>query len=302
MINILNRLGYCVCYTITEELETELAYGCSAHEGILPYGLMKNNAQLRTHVAFDNFDRFIGTSTGKDTLHDTVGIVYQNDLGIDYTAPSNVLDENCNGINPTEKVQRRRKYYSPFDNSIEPYALSNRRIISIIGKETRTPNKLKESVDLDNLWMMSYALNMENTKRWFAWNSECVVDDMNPIQRIGYLPNINMSPTSDAVVRKTMDLSLDIAKECGQNYIIVSYDLAIASKAFRIQAEMAPDYDKLFINLGAFHTQHSYFKVCIYFSHSFIIAIFISRYIISIVFFAGDRQIYRLIRYNQTYD
>ncbi|GFV05785.1 hypothetical protein TNCV_5035241 [Trichonephila clavipes] len=29
-------------------------------------------------VAFDNFDRYVDTLTGKDTLHDTVGIIYQN--------------------------------------------------------------------------------------------------------------------------------------------------------------------------------------------------------------------------------
>ncbi|GFX03209.1 uncharacterized protein TNCV_1700931 [Trichonephila clavipes] len=29
-------------------------------------------------VAFDNFDKYVDTSTGKDTLHDTAGIIYQN--------------------------------------------------------------------------------------------------------------------------------------------------------------------------------------------------------------------------------
>ncbi|GFV68876.1 uncharacterized protein TNCV_1985401 [Trichonephila clavipes] len=29
-------------------------------------------------IAFDNFDRYVDTLTGKDTLHDTVGIIYQN--------------------------------------------------------------------------------------------------------------------------------------------------------------------------------------------------------------------------------
>ncbi|GFW80338.1 uncharacterized protein TNCV_2944711 [Trichonephila clavipes] len=31
-----------------------------------------------TGVAYDNFDRFVETTNGKDTLHDTVGIIYQN--------------------------------------------------------------------------------------------------------------------------------------------------------------------------------------------------------------------------------
>jgi len=34
--------------------------------------------KLSTGVAFVNFDRFVETSSGKDTLHDTVGILYKN--------------------------------------------------------------------------------------------------------------------------------------------------------------------------------------------------------------------------------
>ncbi|KAG5867137.1 hypothetical protein JTB14_011344 [Gonioctena quinquepunctata] len=33
---------------------------------------------LNTGVAFDNFDRFVETLNGKDTLHDTVGIIFQD--------------------------------------------------------------------------------------------------------------------------------------------------------------------------------------------------------------------------------
>ena len=35
------------------------------------------NASTVTGVAWDNFDRFVETKSGKDTLHDTVGVAYQ---------------------------------------------------------------------------------------------------------------------------------------------------------------------------------------------------------------------------------
>ena len=38
---------------------------------------MKRSPNLCTGLAFDNFNRFVETSTGKDTLHDTVCIAYQ---------------------------------------------------------------------------------------------------------------------------------------------------------------------------------------------------------------------------------
>ncbi|CAH1112528.1 unnamed protein product [Psylliodes chrysocephalus] len=59
-INILNRFGHCCNYYTLEEFETEV------------------NIASVDCVAFDNFDRFVDTLNGKETLHDTVGIIYQN--------------------------------------------------------------------------------------------------------------------------------------------------------------------------------------------------------------------------------
>ena len=38
---------------------------------------MSSSKELATGVAWDNWDRFVNTLTGKDTLHDTVGVCYQ---------------------------------------------------------------------------------------------------------------------------------------------------------------------------------------------------------------------------------
>lgn len=39
---------------------------------------MQRRPDLNTGVVFDNFDRFVETHNGKDTLHDTVGIIFQD--------------------------------------------------------------------------------------------------------------------------------------------------------------------------------------------------------------------------------
>lgn len=260
MINILNRMGFSISYTLAEEIETELAYGCSSQQHILPYGLIAQRPNLRTHLAFDNFDKYVETKSGKDTLHDTVGIVFQN---VDIEG-SSVANEACDRMatnNNDEHFQRRRKYFSPFDSTIEAYSKGNRKTTSkMFGKDPVFPDVLQKAVDLNNMWMFNYAFHIGGNKRWFAWNSDRIVDK-NPIQKIGYLPNINMSPTSDAAVQKTLQIAQQIASECNQPYIIVTYDLAIASKAYKIQASMSPQFDNIFITLGAFHTQMSFFKV-----------------------------------------
>ena len=42
----------------------------------IPIG-MKLNPWYRAGLAWDDFDRFLDTTTGKEILHDTVGITYQ---------------------------------------------------------------------------------------------------------------------------------------------------------------------------------------------------------------------------------
>ena len=76
VIEILNRLGHCVSYYLVEEIETELTYAANEKDTLNPSG-MNMGANACTSLAFDNYDRFVETLTGKDTLHDTVGIAYQ---------------------------------------------------------------------------------------------------------------------------------------------------------------------------------------------------------------------------------
>lgn len=204
MVNILYRMGFSISYTLTEEIETELAYGCSVEEHILPYGMESNCPDLRTHVAFDNFDKFVETVNGKDTLHDTVGIVYQN---IGDEANAKTLIVNYDGIqhdqnrNQTVGASRRRKYYSNFDSSVQPYTRGKLPGLFLFGKMPVNPELLHDARIFNNIWMLNHVFNATGAKRWFAWNAERIIDK-NPIQKIGYLPNINMSPTSDATVKK----------------------------------------------------------------------------------------------------
>ncbi|GFU94346.1 uncharacterized protein TNCV_4368201 [Trichonephila clavipes] len=77
VIDIINHYGHCISYNAIEELETEATYSSVSRTGLCPEAVNKNE-NLSTGMAFDNFDRFVDTKNGKDTLHDTVGIIYQN--------------------------------------------------------------------------------------------------------------------------------------------------------------------------------------------------------------------------------
>ena len=70
-VDILNCLGHCVSYNSVEEIET--VFTCPANKkDILTSSGMNMDANVCTGLSFDNYDRFVETLTGKDTLHDTV--------------------------------------------------------------------------------------------------------------------------------------------------------------------------------------------------------------------------------------
>ena len=52
-----------------------------------------------------------------------------------------------------------------------------------------------------------------------------------------------------------------MAKECNQDCIIVTYDLAVAKPALQIHAQEKPAFDNVFICFDAFHILCAYFGV-----------------------------------------
>ena len=79
VIEISNQYGHTASYHTIEELETELTFQATESGNCTPTGMSLHSVQA-TGVAFDNFDRFVETLTGKDILHDTVGIAYQSSI------------------------------------------------------------------------------------------------------------------------------------------------------------------------------------------------------------------------------
>ena len=89
--------------------------------------------------------------------------------------------------------------------------------------------------------------------------SQFVVDPL-PLQRLCYNDPISRSSTSNDVVRETMVRTLKIAHEVNQEFAVVTSDLAIASRAYAIQAIEASRFDKLLILLGNFHVELAFFR------------------------------------------
>ena len=93
------------------------------------------------------------------------------------------------------------------------------------------------------------------TPMWVGWNAK-YSPQSKTTQKIWYLPQINLSPTSTSVVAETMRRSLRIAWEGQEENISVTYNLAIA---MQIQAEEKPTFDKIFISRGSFYLEMAFF-------------------------------------------
>ena len=74
------------------------------------------------------------------------------------------------------------------------------------------------------------------------------------------MDHIQFPPTALSTVIETLRRSQEVAKECGEDYAVVTYDLGIARPAKQIQLEESPKFDNAFIMLGSFHTELAYFS------------------------------------------
>lgn len=51
-----------------------------------------------------------------------------------------------------------------------------------------------------------------------------------------------------------------MASECEKELIYLTYDLAIAKIALKVQATQSPQYENMFVNLGVVHMKMAFFS------------------------------------------
>jgi hypothetical protein len=120
VVEMLNRYGYCASYTSSEELETELTYSVTSDTRMSPKG-MRLDPSYCSGLAFDNFDHYVETLGGKNTLHDTVGISYQRVPTAEELQEHNGIQESSSTNNKGTTRKKRRRTFEPSGLTIEPY-------------------------------------------------------------------------------------------------------------------------------------------------------------------------------------
>lgn len=132
IVDLLNKYGNCCSYNVIEELETEITFSSTKQNQLCSEDIIPTD-DLCTGIAFDNFNRFVETLTGKNTLHDTVGVIYQNvssdtkiagitDASAESDDTDKVMDANDLVASNDKTLRvRKRRCFDAIVNEIEPY-------------------------------------------------------------------------------------------------------------------------------------------------------------------------------------
>ena len=243
ILRILNRLGYTLCYDEVKALETEFAFATEESGQVAPDGIQLV-PDLATGLAWDNYDVNMDTLDGKDTLHATVGICYQNKT---YTTSLQQFD--------TRRGRNRRQFEGRACEIAPMHRQLNKAKFEFPPPDDRQDSAVTQRM-LDFYWLL---MSREMPQPLFAGFFSQFVHDSLPVQRITYMDPIPQSPTRNDVVRETMKRSLQVAYETNQEYTVVTYDLAVALKAYLIQSIEAPLFDRLLIMLGNFHLELAFY-------------------------------------------
>ena len=250
-MQILNRSGHSISYSDTKGLESEFAYSVTSDGNDTPDGirLLPNRA---TACVWDNNDANVETLDGKATLHSTVGHTYQNILEGDNVQSGKNSCQFREGRNRRTFIGCEQEI-TAFRKSLKAAKFNYVVNQNIPGNDDSLNLKMSP---LEFCWL--WQVRQGETPLYAGFISKFVNDPL-PLQRICYMDPLPKSPTDNAVVKETMKRTLNVARETGQEYAVVTYVLAIALKAYSIQALEAPQFDKLLIMLGNFHIELAFY-------------------------------------------
>ena len=106
LIDILNRFGHCINYHCIEELETDIAPAIERRGEACSDGTVKS---LPMGVAFNNYDELSNTLSVANTLHNTMGILYQNEPKGDLIPISSLETQSLAGTSRGSRKVKQEK-------------------------------------------------------------------------------------------------------------------------------------------------------------------------------------------------
>jgi hypothetical protein len=251
IVSLLNRFGHCVSYTTLLELETAMCNAIVETDKLLPVTIDPDK-NVVTHFCWDNFDLNEETPSGAGTTHSTHGIVVQETTEECTPAPT---------VPVMNKTKRRSVDYRP--QELEPCFVKQHvePQLTIVQTSIAVPDVVQQTSMSDFLWIFCRAGaedGQQTIPGWAGWVSATA--DSPPIRQstVDYMAPVNSSITENSTVQHVLHVSQSATRSVKQPYTIVTFDLAVAKKAYAQVWHHSLRYQDVIVRLGVFHTICSY--------------------------------------------
>lgn len=259
IVTIVNRFGHCASYSYLLELETAMCDSITDRVGILPPSMQVEDSKV-THFCWDNFDLTEETTTGTGTTHSAHGIIIQE---VSINTGSRQPDGGNRSVSRTKK---RSVSYIP--HQITPcFAKPKAEPVLPLSLIKFSQDNIKKVAEFsDSLWLLSRFISQgsnQTVPSWAGWVSLTgnVEEEVDVKSKVDYMPPVNAPITENATVQHIIRVSQAASREINQEYTIVTFDLAVAKKAYAIVWQDSCSFRDVIIRLGVFHTTCAYLGV-----------------------------------------
>lgn len=255
ILTLINRYGHCASYSRALELETAMCKSIDEKASVIP-PTINPDKNIVTHLCWDNFDLREETPSGAGTTHTSHGIIIQEVLP---TIEGPLTETRVSRPRTKERSVVRRH------TELEPCFLKDKAEPEIVLSKTDAADTQSDAraFSHDMLWIYSRALSHDATQKvppWAGWISltEGNTADINQQSTVDYLAPVFSPITENSTVQAILQLSQEATREVGQQYTIVTFDLAVAKKAYALVWQNQLDFSNIVVRMGAFHLTCAY--------------------------------------------
>ncbi len=258
-LRILSSLGHSINYDRVCEIETAQAeliqhfQAMSLHLPIIP---ATSENKVTTTFWWDNFDRNIETASGAGSIHNTPGIVFQEE------------SEGVASRNEAISIPRSKRRsllledappvaYSTVHPKTEPPTFAGKTAVYV--KEDSEAHCSSLLILWKSLRHMS-ATDQVNP-RFAGWIILLSKKTDSKETKLTYMPPIQKPITEYAAFFEMFFKSRELAKQANMSYTHITLDVGAAIKAYHVIWNNPTLWSDIIIHLGDFHAMMTYFGV-----------------------------------------
>lgn len=254
LIQVLNKLGLCISYQELEKIYVSLARriinATNGYRVPIPPNILPS---LMIHGAMDNFDHIENTPSGKDSSHDTILMLFQNNESfIKKTEISLKAPEDNTKISlASTLLDCQKKVY--FKKSCRGEINESFKIGTFV-----TPKSVEQSERKDFItWYMtrkSYSDLVQFVPSWTPTKS--LISLKNIVKtNIAFTPIIPYPATEFDTIFTCLKNFQDVLLQKQLPYGPLWCDEGVYRIAKEIQLLRPNEFDNIFLGLGGFHTE-----------------------------------------------